>query len=437
MRYRLRDLPSLLRSEQGRKSLFLGQVSRFWPLLRIYAAIYRRTILRNVRLIAVAGSLGKTTTARAAATALGSRIPDKVSNRKETLALDLLSYSGKDHFAVLEVGLSGPGIMRHYASMLDPDIAIITSIASEHILSFKTLENTRNEKADMLRSLGPEKTAILNADDPNVMWMASQTRARVITCGFSSAADIRASEPEFNSDGKMTFNLHHMGRTWPLSCSIPGRHMVFPFLAAAAAALAEKKDIRITIANLEKMQPAEGRMQPVQLPSGALLIRDDFKSNRESLQAALETLAGVPAERRILVLGGVAEISSRDGYDYYRELGRRIAASADHALLFLHKNAFRRCRNEAVAAGLVPDQIVRVSGNPLNALPLLPADLEEGDVILVKGKNEFRASRISLRLMGINVKCRQEKCRLAVDCRDCELREQEHQTSPLLRPSRV
>ena len=436
MRYRLRDLPSLLRSEQGRKSLFLGQVSRFWPLLRIYAAIYRRTILRNVRLIAVAGSLGKTTTARAAATAVGSRMPDGVSNRRETLVLDLLSYSSRNPYAVLEAGINGPGIMKGYASMLKPDIVVVTSIASEHILSFKNLENTRNEKAEMVRALTPDKTAILNADDPNVMWMAQETSARIITCGFSSAADIRASEPNLTSDGKMTFALIYNGKSWPVSFSIPGRHMVFPVLAAVAVALAQKKDIGDTISNLEKMQPAEGRMQPVKIPSGALLIRDGFKSTRESVWSALETLEQFPGKRKILVLGGIAEIFNWEFAEFYPDLGRKIAKAADYAYLTIHTKPFKRCRAAAVESGIKPENVKKIDLDPVSILPYLPNDLGSGDVILIKGKTDYKISRLSLLLMGRNVKCRLTNCRLGVACKDCELLEQETEYSALHGPNR-
>ncbi len=435
MRYRWKNLPSLLISRQGRKSLFSGQLARFWPLIRIFTAMYRRTVLRKVRVAVVIGSLGKSTTARAVAVALGHRQPDGISNSRNALAFDLLGHSPKNSHAVVEAGVNGPGIMRRTASMLNPDIVVVTSIASEHILSFGNLDNTRNEKAEMLRVLTPQKTAILNADDPNVMWMASQTSASIITCGFSDSADVRASNFQILPPGRIGFLIKAGEQSWPIRLSILGRHMVFPILAAVAVAIIEGREISSVIASLEEIKALEGRMQPVVLTSGALLIRDDFKSNRESVWEALAFLKDYPARRKILVLGGLSEIQNSDRYEFYRELGKKIADSADYALLFLRKNSYRRCRNEATAAGMNPENIVRIEGDPLAALPLIPGDLGKGDVILIKGRNDYRTSRLSLRLMGHNVKCRLPGCHLPIDCGDCELLEQLASDSPLLGPN--
>jgi UDP-N-acetylmuramoyl-tripeptide--D-alanyl-D-alanine ligase len=435
MRYRWRDIPFLLLSRQGRKSILAGQLARFGPAIRFATTLYRRTVLRKVRVVAVIGSLGKSTTARAVAAAIGHRQPDGVSNAGNALAFDLLKQSSLSGNAILEAGINGPGIMKKSASMLRPDIVIVTSIASEHILSFGTLENTRNEKAEMLRVLTPQKTAILNADDHHVMWMSTQTPARIITCGFSASADVRAEELRFNSSGGMAFTIKSGSLSFPVKVSIPGRHMVFPILAAVAVAMIEGRELSSAIAAMENMKALDGRMQSVKLASGALLIRDDFKSNRESVTSALETVKEIPARRRVLVLGGVSEIQNRDWYGFWREMGKTIADSVDYAVLFLQKNSFRRCRNEAVAAGMNPENIVRSDGDPVSALPLLPQNMAVGDVILVKGRNDLRISRLSLSLMGRKVKCRITGCRLAADCSECELLEKPGSGSPLLGPN--
>ena len=431
MRYRWRELPSILRSRQGRKSMLAGQLARFWPVIRIFTTVYRRIVLRNVRVVAVIGSLGKSTTTRAVAAAIGHREPDGVSNALNALAFDLLNHSPWSSHAVLEAGINGPGFMKKWAAMLHPDIVVVTSIASDHILSFGTLENTRNEKAEMLRGLSPEKTAILNADDPNVMWMAGQTEARIVTCGFSDTADVRALNFEILPSGSMSFLIEAEGQFYPIRVSVLGRHMVFPILAAVAVALFEKKDLSETCRVLEKIHPQEGRMQTEKLASGAVLIRDDFKSNMESVQAALDTLKEYPAKRKILVLGGVSEIKNSDRYEYYRKLGKEIASSTDYSCLFLRKNNFRRCRNEAVAAGMDSEKIKRVGYDPLEAVSLLPAGLGDGDVILVKGRSEHRTARLSLHLMGRCVQCRLPSCHIAVDCEKCELLEHGSGNSPL------
>lgn len=437
MRYRISEIPALLKSNQGRKSLWAGQTARVWPLFSLFVSAWRRTFQRKLKVVAITGSLGKSTTARAVATALQARIPDGISNSRYALARDLFSYSLAENLAVIEAASAHPGAMKFSAMMLNPDIAVVTSIASEHILSFGSLEGTRREKVNLIRGLSPEKRVILNADDPNVMWMAGKTKAGIITCGFSENAEFRALDYQLVPGQGIHFLISSREGTWPVRIGIPGRHMVFPILAAFAVAVIYGIAPETALNRLEKLEPLDGRMQLFRAPSGATVIRDDFKSNKESLKSALETMRDYPARRKILVLGGVDEIRNKELYSYYRELGKTIAISADIAILFLHRKPFRRCKSAAVEAGMDPENIIRVQGDPLSALPLLPENLGEGDLLLVKGKNRHRTSRLSLRLLGHQVGCRIPICQLGVDCEVCEMLEKDDLDNPLMGPNRT
>jgi len=436
MRYRWSEIPALLRSEQGRKSLWAGQTSLIWPIFSLFVLVWRRIAQRKLKVIAVTGSLGKSTTARAVATALQARIPDGKSNSRYALARDLFSYSPADRMAVLEAAAASPGEMKFRALMLNPDIAVVTSIASEHILSFGSLEGTRQEKAGLVRGLSADKLVVLNADDPNVMWMAGQTKAVIVTCGFSENADFKALDYQLLPGQGIHFLIRSQEGTWPVRIGIPGRQMVFPVLAAVAAAGINGIDPETAISRLEKLTSLNGRMQLFRTSSGATLIRDDFKSNKESVRNALETMRDYPAKRKILILGGVDEILNRELSSYYRKLGSLIAEATDTALLFLHRKPFRRCKAGAVDAGMAPECLVRVQGDPLSALPLLPEDIGEGDLLLVKGKNRHRTARLSLHLLGEKVGCRIPSCLLGVDCDICELLEKGDLENPLMAPNR-
>jgi len=436
MRYRWSEIPALLRSDQGRKSLWAGQTSLIWPIFSLFVLVWRRIVQRKLNVIAVTGSLGKSTTARAIATALQVRIPDGISNSRYALARDLFSYSSADRLAVVEAASAYPGVMKFNALMLNPDLAVVTSIASEHILSFGSLECTRQEKVNLIRGLSPEKRVILNADDPNVMWMAGQTNADIVTCGFSENADFKALDYQLLPGQGIRFLIRSQEETWPVRIGIPGRQTVFPVLAAVAAAVINDIDPETAISRLEKLESLTGRMQLFRTPSGATLIRDDFKSNKESVRNALETMRDYPAKRKILILGGVDEIQNREIYSYYRELGSLIADATDTALLFLHSKPFRRFRAGAVDAGMAPESVIRVDGDPLSALPLLPEDLGEGDLLLVKGRNRHRTARLSLHLLGEKVGCRIPSCLLGVDCDVCELLEKGNLENPLMAPNR-
>ena len=170
---------SLLKTPFGRKDISHTILNQFYPITRPLAALYRRTVLRKVKIISVIGSLGKSTSCRAIAAVVGDTKLQGYSNYKNSIVRNMLKHGPSSPYAVLETAVGGPGLMAGYHAMLHPDIVVVTSIASEHILTFGSSgEIPRQEKADMLRALPPGKTAILNADDPNVMWMAGYTRAR-------------------------------------------------------------------------------------------------------------------------------------------------------------------------------------------------------------------------------------------------------------------
>ena len=411
MRYQISDLPGLLTSAQGRRSLLMGQISRLYPLFRFLAGQYRRHFLKKTCVIAVIGSLGKTTTAKTAAVIAGDLKLDNMRNADYAVILNLLKYSAKDRHAVMEVGIERPGQMVLHARMIRPDIVIVTSIASEHILSFKNLDGVREEKVAMVREIPENGTAILNADDPNVMWMASQTNASIVTYGINNDADVRAVNIKNNFPHGMTFEVPAEREIHKCSIRFLGRHMVYPALAALALARARKLDFTNACRSLSEIIPADSRMQAVPLESGAIIIRDDFKSTRESIWAALDTLEECAGKRKIVILGAASEITNDIRYSFHRELGQRIAETADSVYVINRKENFRSIRQGASKAGMEETRLTRVEGTPLSVIPLLPQDLGEGDVILIKGRTNQRLARISLALTGKKVGCRIPYCK--------------------------
>ena len=414
----------MLRTPFGRRDITHKFFNLFYSLLRPIVGIYRRTFLRRVKVITVIGSLGKSTTCRALADVVGDTRLEGYGNYKISVIKNLLKHTPSSKYAVMETAVGGPGYMEGYAWMLKPDIAVVTSIASEHILSFGSLEETRHEKSKMLRSLPPEKTAILNADDPNVMWMAGQTDARIITYGMDKNADIRAENLRIIPPGGMEFDAVLGENRFHLRISLLGRHMIYPALASLAIARLEGLDLAKACKSLEAVEPVQGRMYGVTLPSGAVLVRDDYKATRESVWRALETIREYPARRKILVLGGVSEIFNEERYEFYRDLGSRIAGSVDLAYLFMQKNSFRRCRVGAENEGMDRSSMTRIRFDALSISSLLPEDLGEGDVILIKGRTDYKISRLSLALMGRKVNCRLLSCPITTSfCDTCSMLE--------------
>ncbi|MCO6456821.1 MAG: UDP-N-acetylmuramoyl-tripeptide--D-alanyl-D-alanine ligase [Pirellulaceae bacterium] len=409
---------------RGRLDAFLRhRLDRCYPLPRTLAAMYRRWGIPRKQLITVIGSLGKSTTTRALrAVLLEKDHYQSFSNYGSRLAENLLRSPYWQRCDVLEVGISGPGQMRDYARMIRPDVVVVTSIASDHNRSLPTLEQTREEKAEMVRALPSAGLAVLNADDPHVIWMASQTRARVLRYGLRPDCDVWAADLQLNWPTGMAFTLHAGGESVRVQSRLLGGHLVYPLLAAAAVAWQEHMPLARVAQRLETVAPVPARLEPHQLPGGAILIDDSYKSGIESFRVAIDLLRQIPARRRIAVIGDIEEPVGSLG-PLYRELGERLASSVDLLISLGASNTIGPLRAAATQAGLARSAIHRIAGGVHGAEEFLRAnDLSAGDVVLLKGPYAKRLRRLLLRLQGRSVCCSAEDCRVKVPvCDVCPL----------------
>ena len=273
---------SRLRSPAGRSEAALSFVMMFWPRILRPATAYRRTLARRTRVVCVVGSLGKTTTTRAVAAALG--IPERrITERNEAtfVALAVLRIRPWQRRAVVEVGIDGPGQMARYRDLVRPNVVVVTSIASDHARSFRSLEATRAEKSEMLRSLGPDGLAVLNGDDPNVLWMRGVTAARVVTLALGRRAIV--GRRTFRRTGRREPASNcTWGETHEVRTGLIGRTYVYAALAALAVAVEEGVPVAEAAHRLSGLQPTPMRLSLMPLPSGAMILRDDFKAPIEA-----------------------------------------------------------------------------------------------------------------------------------------------------------
>ena len=421
-RYRLSDIPHLIRSPLGRIQFVHGIYYRLWPLFSALASGYRTKMISNTRIVSVVGSYGKTTTTRAVTTALQRQTHRKLYlNCWSSVSAAIFRIRPRDRHAVIEVGISDTGQMDQYAGMIRPDIAVVTSIGSEHNRSLGSLEVTRAEKAKMVKVLPKSGLAVLNGDDPNVRWMAKLTKARVITYGFDESNDVRASKLRLNWPEGLQFRLHMEGATRTVSSKLIGRHMVYPILAAITVAVAEGFPLGETLSSLRSMPPAPGRLEPVRLPDGVMLLRDDCKSSLETVHVALDVFSGIHAGRRGVVMGEVSEPPGSQG-PIYKELGRRIAAVADYAVFVGRNRQFQRY--VAKKSDLPISALFNTGASVLKAAEYLRKELKPGDTVLIKGRGTQRLERIALVLQGRKVRCDIAFCDTrVVTCEQCPMLE--------------
>jgi UDP-N-acetylmuramyl pentapeptide synthase len=412
---------SRLRHHEGRHAALWKVIYKAeTPLMRA-ARLHRATFSRYNRVVAVVGTYGKTTTTRAVRAALGlpeDRWTQLNPNCFGLVAWSLLRQSPLRRHAVVEIGIAGTGRMRRYVTSLQPNMTVVTCIGNEHIQAYESIEQLRSEKAEAVRCLPQAGTAILNGDDPNVLWMATQTRARILRFGFDPSCDVSASELALDWPHGTRFLLRTADQTVPMRVRLMGKNMIYPILAAVGVGLAAGRDLSQIVEGLEALPPTQGRVQPMLLPSGAFVLRDDYKSTVETVHAALDLLAELPARRRIVVLGGL-DSPPKPQSAYYRAVGEHIARVAERVLIV----GGGRYQPGLRSGGLSADAITHVPDIHA-AITALQTEIQPEDVVLVKGRESQRMTRIVLALTGRNVRCAVKTCSLHLQfCDDCPLLE--------------
>ncbi|MBW2170662.1 MAG: UDP-N-acetylmuramoyl-tripeptide--D-alanyl-D-alanine ligase [Deltaproteobacteria bacterium] len=416
------DIPIPFGTPLGRMQVMLDLFRECWPILSWAAQNYRRRLAKKCRVVAVVGTFGKSTASRCIATALG-RNPDRVSQRntKSFLARGILQIRPNDRHAVIEVAIGGPGEMAPYAKMIRPDITVVTSIGSEHHDRLGSLERTRAEKCEMVRILPETGVAVLNGDDPNVRWMKEKTKARAVHFGLGKNNVVRASNILLDWPQGTRFTLHVADKEYDMNVRLIGRPMVYSILAGVAVAYAEGLSLSEVLPALESLSPTPGRLQPVELPNGAWIIRDDCKSTVETVDAALDVFSEINARSKIAVFGEIYDPPGSPDAIYER-VGERLAKVSSRIILIGDEDARQYYEVGIRRMGFPDESLVYVNGNVAEAIEILRKWLGPGDVALIKGSHRQRLERIALSISGRVVKCLLPYCNVKTSrCEYCSL----------------
>lgn len=351
-------------------------VSSALEALQRLAAYWRRR--RHLRVIAVTGSVGKTTCKELIAAVLAARYCVLKSegnlNTEIGIPLTLLGLRPHHQRAVLEFGMYARGDIALLARIAGPCVGVVTNIGPVHLERLGSMGAIASAKAELVESLPPDGLAVLNGDDPLVAALAGRTRARAVLYGLSSQCDVRATGVESHGLEGITFRLHARGRSTVVSCPLPGRHHVYPALAAAAVALEEGMALDEIASALGSARP-DLRLRVLEGPNGSVIIDDSYNASPAATLAALDLLSEMPG-RRIALLGEMRELGAAEE-EGHRSAGARAAKTCD--LLFV---AGQRCKPlaEAAAAGGLEVRWVE----PAGAAGILRKELRPGDCLLVK-----------------------------------------------------
>lgn len=306
---------------------------------------------------------------------------------------------------ILEMGAEYVGDMKYLTDFVKCNVGVVTSIAPVHIEFFKSLEGIAKEKKYLVSTLDKSGTAILNADDPLVLNMKKDTKAKVLTFGFSDNADVQAFElvePNFGIvfDG-IKFKIKFKGAVVPvLLPAVLGRHQIYAALAAAAVGLDFGLNLIDISENLKAYRSPAGRMNLIPGIKNTLLVDDTYNSSPKACLAALETVGKIELEynkNKYAVLGDMLQLGDYSKVGH-QEVGEKVAALKYNFLVTVGKESLQIAKS-AIEKGFYKENIFSFDNSP-EAGRFLQDKIKQGDLLLIKGSQGMRMEKIVKELMA-------------------------------------
>ncbi len=380
--------------------------------LQDIAAGYR--LMLTAPVIAVTGSVGKTSTRLMVSACLQTafQVHQTAGNLNNEIGLPqtLLQVEPDDRAVVVEMGMRGPGEIAMLSRIARPDIAMITCVGWSHIGRLGSREAILAAKAEIVQGLRPDGLLILNADDPLLrrlgIDLAGRLRVAYITCGQEALpadseqarqADfvIRADRIETNGS-QISFQVRlsrgdETIQELTVQLPFPGLHHVRNTLFGLAAAHALQLNLASAARGAAEYRNTGSRQRILSL-AGITLMDDSYNAGPESMQAALETLAGMagPEHRKIAALGCMLELGDF-APEAHRQVGEWVARLDFQLLLVFGPNG------EDILVGarsVCPDLPSCDCGDHQEMADRLLAALQPGDYLLVKGSRGFAMEHV-------------------------------------------
>jgi UDP-N-acetylmuramoyl-tripeptide--D-alanyl-D-alanine ligase len=349
-------------------------------------------------LVGITGSVGKTTTKEAIAHVLSSRFRVLKSegnfNNHFGLPLMLLKLEPEHDIAVIEMGMSHAGEIAALAKIAQPEVGVVTVVAPVHLEYFDSIAGIARAKYELIESLPPGGTAVLNADDEYVSSFGRDFKGRVILFGTQRPADVRAESIESRGAEGSAFDVVVEGVRQRATLPLVGAHNITNALAAVAVALERGIPLPEIVAALATLSPADRRGQVVQV-GNIKVVNDCYNSNPKALSAMVDALAAMPATRRIVVAGEMLELGPTGG-EMHRCAGQHIAEKKIDVLVGVRGLA-QAMVDAAKRAGMRAEFVT----TPEEAGEWLARETREGDVVLLKASRGVKLEKALEKWVGI------------------------------------
>ncbi|MDR1689462.1 MAG: UDP-N-acetylmuramoyl-tripeptide--D-alanyl-D-alanine ligase [Clostridiales bacterium] len=347
----------------------------------------------NIPIVAVTGSVGKTTTRDLIASVLSIKYKtfktEKNFNNEIGLPLSVLKLDRDHEAAVFEMGMSNFGEIHNLAEIVRPDISVITNIGDSHMENFKSRDEILKAKTEILDYHKPNGRIILNGDDELLKTLAGKYN-NIKFYGLGEGNYFYADQIREDGLWGISCSVHYSGSKFFVKIPLPGRHMVQNTLAAVAVGEALNIEASAIKNGIENFRPPKQRMDIINTQSGITVINDTYNASPASMLAAIDVLATVKT-RKICVLGDMLELGKKSP-EYHYLIGKHAAASGVDIIICVGEIA------SSIYKGAVPHlkagQRAVFFETQDEVLKELVSFLNDGDTVLVKASRAMKLENI-------------------------------------------
>ncbi len=358
----------------------------------------------NKPVVAVTGSAGKTTARELTAHVLqsaGRKILRSIKNYNNGLGLPItvlnLVKDASYDVAVLEMGMSTPNNeIARLCRITPPDVSVVLNVLPVHLEHLGSIENIAKAKAELVEGMKTGGTAVLNADDFRVAAMRDLSKGAVLTYGIENESDVMAKNIRFARFGETRFTLQTPNGEAQVLFPLNGRHNILNALAASAVGISFGMAAQEIAESLKTIAPPPQRGEILHFAMGFTVINDTYNSNPDALISMVKTIVegGNGAKRKIVIAGEMRELGDTAAQIHY-ETGKRIAEVGVDKLFGVEGFADDLLKG-AESSGLSD---VGFYENSAVAGEKFLAEVQAGDLVLVKGSRGVRTEKVIEKLL--------------------------------------
>ncbi len=308
----------------------------------------------DIKVVAVTGSVGKTTTKDMIASVLSEKYnvlkTDGNFNNNIGVPKTLFRLNSQHEMAVVEMGMNHMGEIDYLTRIANPDVAVISNIGDAHIENLGCRENTLKAKSEIFNGMNGKGAAVLNGDDPLLRTLEGKLSQQVMWYGAEEGNDFRCLKLDEGYDDHMMMDVKAPQDRWNQYIPSLGSYMIYSVLAAAAVGSWFGMTTDEIRRGVSAFVPTKMRMDIIRRGQNITILNDTYNATPQPMRAAVDTLSKMPAQRRIAVLGDMLELGNL-GPVLHEGVGQFVGQKGIDVLITVGELAENICTGASAFSG--------------------------------------------------------------------------------------